>query len=181
VVSFPFKGYWSDIGTIRSFYDANIMMTVPQPEFNVYDPKMPFYTEVRTLPHAKITNAVIRNSIIAEASVVVESDISDSVVGIRSFIGRNTTIRRSVIMGADYFRWHDSSDRDHLEGPEQPGIDEETFIEGAIIDKNVSIGKRCVIANKAGIQEGGDERTFFIREGIVVIPKNTRIEDGTVI
>jgi glucose-1-phosphate adenylyltransferase len=181
VVSFPFTGYWSDIGTIKSFYDANIMLTTPKPEFNVYDPNAPLYTEVRTLPHAKITNAVIRNSIIAEASVVVDSDISDSVIGIRSFIGRGTTIRRSVIMGADYFHWHDSSEREHLEGPDRPGIGEESFIEGAIVDKNVSVGNRCVIANKAGIQEGGDDKTFYIRDGIVVIPKNVRIVDGTVI
>ncbi|MEZ4700341.1 MAG: glucose-1-phosphate adenylyltransferase [Rhodothermales bacterium] len=181
VVSYPFKGYWSDIGTIKSFYDANIMLTAPKPEFDVYDPNAPLYTEVRTLPHAKITNAVIRNSIIAEASVIIDSDISDSVIGIRSHIGRGTTIRRSVIMGADYFHWHDSSEREHLEGPDRPGIGDETFIEGAIVDKNVSIGARCVIANRAGIEEGGDDATFYIKDGIVVIPKNVRIPDGTVI
>ena len=109
VVSYPFDGYWSDIGTIKSFYDANIMLTQPRPPFNVYDPKSPLYTTVRTLPHAKISNSVVRNSIIAEASVIVDSEVEDSVIGIRSYIGRKSVIKKTVMMGADYFHWHDSS------------------------------------------------------------------------
>ena len=180
VVSYPFSGYWSDIGTIKSFYDANLMLAQPHPPFTMYDPKSPIYTSMRTLPHAKVNNARISNSIIAEASVIVDSDVEDSVIGIRTFVGRGSTIKRSVIMGADYYHWHDS-DLVPREGPPNPGIDEDSYIEGAIIDRNVSIGKRCRIFNKDHVQEGGDGENFFIRDGIIIITKNVRIEDDTVI
>ena len=181
VVSYPFSGYWSDIGTIRSFYEANLMLTQPQPPFTMYDPKSPIYTSNRTLPHAKINNSVVRNSIIAEASVIVDSEVEDSVIGIRTFLGRGTTIKRTIIMGADYFHWHDSDLKEPREGPGNPGIDEDSYIEGVIVDRNVSIGKRCRIFNKDHVQEGGDGENFFIRDGIIIITKNVRIEDDTVI
>ncbi len=181
VISYPFSGYWSDIGTIHSFYEANLMLTQPQPPFTMYDPKSPIYTSNRTLPHAKINNSVIRNSIISEASVIVDSEVEDSVIGIRTFLGRGTTIKRCVIMGADYFHWHDTESKEPREGPANPGIDEDSYVEGAIIDRNVSIGKRCRIFNKDHVQEGGDGKNFFIRDGIIIITKNVRIEDDSVI
>lgn len=180
VVSYPFSGYWSDIGTIKSFYDANLMLAQPHPPFTMYDPKSPIYTSRRTLPHAKINNSRIHNSIISEASVIVESEVEDSVIGIRTFIGRGATVKRSIIMGADYYHWHDST-LVPREGPSNPGIDEDSHIEGAIVDRNVSIGKRCRIINKDHVQEGGDGENFFIRDGIIVITKNVRIEDDTII
>ena len=180
VVSYPFSGYWSDIGTIRSFFEANIMLTQPHPPFTVYDPAMPLYTSIRTLPHAKMNNAVIKNSIVAEASVIVDSHIEDSVIGIRSYIGPNTRIKRAVIMGADYYHWHDSSLREPSQGPDNPGINEGSYIEGAIIDRNVSIGKHCQIFNKDHVQEGEGPQ-FYIRDGIIIVPKNAEIPDDTVI
>ena len=99
---------------------------------------------------------------------------------ISAFIGNNTTIKNAVIMGADYYPWHDIDLRERLEGPKRPGIDEESYIEGAIIDKNVSIGKRCIIKNKDNVQEH-DGDNFYIRDGIVVIPKNAEIKDDTII
>ena len=180
VVSYPFSGYWSDIGTIKSFYDANLMLAQPHPPFTMYDPKSPIYTSRRTLPHAKINNARISNSIIAEASVIVDSEVEDSVIGIRTFIGRGATVKRSVVMGADYYHWHDSN-LVPKEGPPNPGIDEDAYVEGAIIDRNVSIGKRCRIFNKDHVQEGGDGENFFIRDGIIIITKNVKIEDDTII
>lgn len=181
VVSYPFDDYWSDIGTIRSFYEANIMLTQPRPPFNVYNPRAPLYTTVRTLPHAKISNSVVRNSIIAEASVIVESEVEDSVIGIRSYIGRNAVVKKTVMMGADYFHWHDSRLREPSQGPDLPGIGEGSLVEGAIIDRNVSIGRDCKIFNKDDVQEGGDGKNIFIRDGIIVITKNARIEDNTII
>ncbi len=181
VYSYPFDGYWSDIGTIRSFYEANIMLTQPRPPFNVYDPEAPLYTTVRTLPHAKISNSIIRNSIIAEASVIVDSEVEDSVIGIRSFVGKNARVKRTVMMGADYYHWHDSSLREPSQGPDHPGIGEGSTVEQAIIDRNVSIGTNCAIINKDHVQEGGDGEKIFIRDGIIVITKNARIDDNTVI
>ena len=181
VVSYPFADYWSDIGTIKSFYDANIMLTQPRPPFNVYNPKAPIYTTVRTLPHAKISNSVVRNSIIAEASVIVDSEVEDSVIGIRSYIGRNAVVKKTVMMGADYFHWHDSGLREPSQGPDNPGIGEGSYVEGAIIDRNVSIGRDCKIFNKDDVQEGGDGENVFIRDGIIVITKNARLDDNTII
>ncbi|PSR00323.1 MAG: glucose-1-phosphate adenylyltransferase [Bacteroidetes bacterium SW_11_64_17] len=180
VASYPFADYWSDIGTIRSFYEANLMLAEPEPPFNLYDPNQPLYTRARMLPPAKIQNSTVQDSLIAEGSLVERSQVSQSVVGIRSYIGPDTTLKNSVMMGTDHFRWHDMEKRDIVEGPENPGIGEESYVEGAIIDKNVSIGKRCIIKNQSGVQEA-EEDLYHIRDGIVVIPKNTEIPDDTII
>ena len=180
VVSYPFSGYWSDIGTIRSFFDANLMLAQREPPFTIYDPVRKLYTNARMLPPAKIQSSYVQDSLIAEGSVVVNSQISSSVIGIRSFVGNNTTIKNAVIMGADYYPWHKLDEREMSHGPERPGINEESYIEGAIIDKNARIGKRCIIKNRDNIQEA-DHDTYYIRDGIVVIPKNAIIPDDTII
>ncbi|PSQ85281.1 MAG: glucose-1-phosphate adenylyltransferase [Bacteroidetes bacterium QH_2_63_10] len=180
VASYPFADYWSDIGTIRSFYEANLMLAQPEPPFSLYDPNRPLYTRARMLPPAKIQNSTVQDSLIAEGSLVENSQISQSIVGIRSYVGPNTTLKNTVMMGADHFRWHDMEERGFVEGPEDPGIGEESYVEGAIIDKNVSIGKRCIIKNQDDVQEA-EEDLYHIRDGIVVIPKNTDIPDDTII
>ena len=180
VSSYPFEGYWSDIGTIRSFFDANLMLARKQPDFDIYNPRFPIYTNARMLPPAKIESSFIQESIIAESSVILNAQISNSVIGLRSFIGYNTTIKNTVFMGSDYFPWHELTERETVEGPERPGVGEESYIEGAIVDRNVSIGKRCIIKNRDNVQElDGDG--FYIRDGIVVIPKNATIPDDTII
>jgi glucose-1-phosphate adenylyltransferase len=180
VVSYPFTGYWNDIGTVRSFFETNIMLAQPKPEFNLYDPSMPLYTNARMLPPAKITHTRVEHTIIGEGSVIVDSDISHSVIGIRSFIDRGTRIHRTVLLGSDYYAWENPEERFPSQGPSRPGIGEGTQIEGTIVDRNASIGKGCVITNKAGVQEG-EGPGFYIREGIIVISKNAAIPDGTVI
>jgi glucose-1-phosphate adenylyltransferase len=180
VVAYPFKGYWNDIGTVRSFFDTNLMLTDPKPAFNLFDEQMPLYTNARLLPPAKITHSRIENSIIADASVIVDSDISRSVIGLRSYLGARTRIHRVVMMGADYYRWEDPGSPNRLEGPQYPGVDEDSVVEGAIIDKNASVGRDCVITNAAGVQDG-EGPGFYIRDGVVVIVKNAEIADGTVI
>ena len=180
VASYPFTGYWSDIGTIRSFYDANLMLARRGPEFDLYNPRMPLYTNARMLPPAKIESSFIQDSIIAESSIIINAQISNSVIGLRSYIGHNTTIKNTIFMGAEYFPWHELELRDPIEGPERPGVEAESYIEGAIIDRNVSIGKRCIIKNRDHVEEGEGEN-FYIRDGIVVIPKNATIPDDTII
>jgi glucose-1-phosphate adenylyltransferase len=180
VIAYPFTGYWNDIGTVRSFFETNIMLAQPTPAFNLYDSRMPLYSNARLLPPAKVTRSRIENSIIGEASVIVDSDISNAVIGIRSFIDRGTRLRRVVLMGADYYRWEDSETRSRVEGPAFPGIGAGSRIENAIVDKNASIGNDCVIVNEAGVQEG-EGPGFYIRDGIVVVTKNADIPDGTVI
>jgi glucose-1-phosphate adenylyltransferase len=180
VVAFPFTKYWNDIGTVRSFFETNIMLAQPTPDFNLYEANMPLYTNVRMLPPAKITRTTVEHAIIGEGSVIVDSEISDSVIGVRSFISSGTRIRRAVLLGNDYYGWQDDAARNPVQGPAYPGIGEGTVIEGTIVDRNVSIGNYCSIVNREGVQEG-EGPGFYIRDGIVVIMKNAEIPDGTVI
>ncbi len=180
VVSYPFEGYWSDIGTIRSYYDASLMLADLQPGYNLYNPAMRLYTHARMLAPAKISGAKLTDSLVSEGCVIGKSEITGSVIGIRTQIGDHTTIRDSVLLGADYYPWHGTEIRERVEGPERPGIGDHTVIEGAIVDKNVAIGSRCIIRNTEGVQEhDGDD--LYIRDGVVVIPKNVTIPDETVI
>jgi glucose-1-phosphate adenylyltransferase len=179
IFSFPFGGYWSDIGTIRSFYEANIELAQPRPAFDLYDPDFPIYTNARMLPPAKVEDCTVRNALIAEGSVVVGSRLEDVVVGTRSFIERGCTIRRSVLLGADYIPWH--AGREYQpEAPDYPGIGEYSTIENAIIDKNVRIGARSTITNRDGVSEA-EGPYYCIRDGVVVIPKNTIVPEDTVL
>jgi glucose-1-phosphate adenylyltransferase len=178
VVAYLFPGYWNDIGTVRSFFETNLMLAQPTPAFNLYDAKMPLYTNARLLPPAKVTRSRVENSIIGEGSVVVDSEITNSVIGIRSFIDFGTRIHRTVLLGADYYRWAETDGR--VRGPEFPGVGANSRIENAIVDKNASVGNNCVITNAAGVQEG-EGPCFYIRDGIIVIIKNGVIPDGTVI
>ncbi|PSQ71630.1 MAG: glucose-1-phosphate adenylyltransferase [Bacteroidetes bacterium QH_9_67_14] len=180
VVSYPFEDYWSDIGTIQSFYDANLMLGQPQPPFSIYSPDQPLYTNARMLPPAKIQDAHTRHSLISEGSVLTDCELTESVVGIRSYIERGATVKNTVFMGTDFYPWQPPTSRRVTEGPPQAGIGEDSHVENAIIDKNVSIGKHCRIENREGVEEAEGEN-YQIRDGIVVIPKNTRIPDGTVI
>lgn len=180
VVAYPFTGYWNDIGTVRSFFETNIMLTQPQPSFSLYDSRMPLFTNARMLPPAKVERSTIERAIISEGSVIVDSEISDSVIGLRSFIDHGARIHRTVLMGSDYYPWQEPETRDPAGGPAHPGVGADSQIEGAIVDRNVAIGKGCVIVNREGIQEG-EGPGFYIRDGIVVIPKNAELPDGTVI
>lgn len=180
VVAYPFTGYWNDIGTVRSFFETNIMLAQPKPEFNLYDANNPLFTNARMLPPVKINNSRVERAIIGEGAVIVDSDISDAVIGVRSYIAAGARIRRAVLMGSDYYPWQDPEERNPVQGPSNPGIGEGTVIENAIIDRNASVGRSCVITNQGGIQEG-EGPGFYIRDGIVVILKNAEIPDGTVV
>jgi glucose-1-phosphate adenylyltransferase len=180
IMSYPFEGYWSDIGTIRSFYEANLQLAGKHPAYDLYSSKLPTYTNARMLAPAKIQDSVVKDSIISEGSIVIDSQVTNSVVGIRSLIRKNATVKNSIIMGTDYMPWHDPSVRGTVEGPDHPGIGEECYIENAIIDKNVKIGNNCIIKNRDDITEGEGEN-FFVRDGIVILPKNTVLSEGTII
>ncbi len=180
VVSYPFEEYWSDIGTIRAFFEANIMLAQPEPAFNLYDPMRPLHTNARMLAPAKIEHSSIRNAIISDGCVIVDAEITDAVVGLRSFIGRGSSLRRAVMMGSDYYPWHDTQEREPVQGPARPGVGVNTQIENTIIDRNASIGNNCVIVNREGVVEG-EGPGYYIRDGIVVVAKNAEIADGTVI
>jgi glucose-1-phosphate adenylyltransferase len=179
VVSYPFTSYWSDIGTVQSFFEANIMLAQPQPEFNLYDPVMPLYTNARMLAPAKVERSRVENAIISEGSVIVGAEINNSVVGLRSFVARGASLHRTVMMGSDYYPWQDGG-REPVLGPANAGIGEGTRIENAIIDRNAAIGRDCVITNEQNVQDL-DGPGYRIRDGVIVIEKNAEIPDGTVI
>ncbi|MEN8614554.1 glucose-1-phosphate adenylyltransferase [Dehalogenimonas sp. THU2] len=172
VFSYEFDGYWRDIGTIRSFYDTNLELTRHDAAFSFYDPQGPIYTHARFLPGSILEDTNLQDVLLGEGCLIKHASISHSVVGIRSQIGRNCVITDSIMMGADYY----DSPNHH-----QPiGIGENCYIQGAIIDKNVSIGPGSVIKSfPRGIND--DFGTWAVQDGIVVIPKNTVIPAGTVI
>lgn len=169
-----FDGYWEDIGTIRAFYEANIELTREDSRFSFYDVNAPIYTHPRFLPASWIGGGLIDSCIIAEGCVVKGRKISHSVIGIRSVIGEGVEMYDSLMMGAEYFETTDP-------GTEVPvGIGDGSIIRKAILDKNARVGREVRIENRAGTRHlDGDN--YFIREGIVIVPKNAVIPDGTVI
>ena len=168
-----FDGYWEDIGTIRAFYEANIELTREDSRFDFYDASAPIYTHPRFLPASWIGEGSINSCIIADGCVVKGRKISHSIIGIRSVIGEGVEMYDSLMMGAEYFETDP--------GTEVPvGIGDGSIIRKTILDKNARVGRGVKIENRAGARHlDGDN--YFIREGIVIVPKNAVIPDGTVI
>jgi glucose-1-phosphate adenylyltransferase len=175
-----FNGYWQDIGTIRSFFEANIALTEPLPKFNFYDEKRPIFSHARFLPGSKIISSEVNNSILCEGSIINHSRINHSIIGIRSRTGENSVIERSIVMGADFFETLEEISQDNKTGIPHIGIGSNCEIREAIIDKNARIGKGVKLINARGISDETSEN-YVIQDGIIVIPKNTIIPDGTVI
>ncbi|OAY55815.1 glucose-1-phosphate adenylyltransferase large subunit 3, chloroplastic/amyloplastic [Manihot esculenta] len=180
--AYLFNDYWEDIGTIRSFFEANLALTEHPPKFSFYDAAKPMYTSRRNLPPTKIDNCKIVDSIISHGSFLTNSFIEHSVVGIRSRINSNVHLKDTVMLGADFYETDAEVAALLSEGRVPIGIGENSRIRECIIDKNARIGKNVVIANSEGVQEA--DRTsqgFYIRSGVTVILKNSVIEDGFVI
>lgn len=167
-----FQGYWEDIGTIRSFYEANLVLTDVVPPFSFFNAETPVFTHPRFLPGSKVNGATIRRAILSEGCVVSDAHIERSVVGIRSVINAGCTIRNSVIMGADYYE-HDAPAPRPADAPPL-GIGPNCVVDRAIIDKNARIGEGAVITPE-GKPENYDGDNFYIRDGIIVVPKNATI------
>jgi glucose-1-phosphate adenylyltransferase len=180
VTGYVFDGYWEDIGTMRRFYEVNIDMAAPLPKFNLYDPQRPIYSRPRFLPGSKVEGGNLQNVLLADGGRVQEATIRNSVIGLRSIIDRNVTIHSSVIMGADFYEALEEIEANEREGRPKIGIGEGAVIEGAIIDKNARIGRQVIIRNMPG-REDHEEENWVAREGIVIVPKNASIPDGTVI
>ncbi len=179
VQSYVYDGYWEDVGTIKSYYEANLALTAPVPPFTFYDPRRPIFTVPRFLAPTKTKAARIRQSLIADGCFIEGADIESSVIGIRSRIGEGVQIRRSLLLGADNYETVEEMQR--LPADEPPiGIGAGSIIDRAIIDKNARIGRNVRILNEARVQEA-DSRHHYIREGIVIVPKGGVVPDGTVI
>jgi len=172
VSAFIFKGYWEDIGTIRAFYEANLDLTDVVPEYSFFEPDSPIYTHPRFLPGSKINGATLRQAIISDGCIISDAHLERSVVGIRSVIQSGATIRNSIVMGADYLQPGQSTS-----SHPPMGIGKNCVIDRAIIDKNACIGDGVVITPE-GKSADLDADNYFIRDGIVVIPKNAVIPGG---
>jgi glucose-1-phosphate adenylyltransferase len=173
VQAFLFDGYWEDIGTIRSFFEANINLTEMNPEFRFVDVNFPIYTHARMLPGSRISDAHIKHSLVNDGALVHADRVENSILGIRSVVREHSEIFDSYIMGNDFFET-DHKDKIPL------GIGKHCLIKNAIVDKNVRIGDNVQIINKDNV-ENDETDTYCIRDGIVVVKKGVVIPDGTVI
>lgn len=180
VYGYFFDGYWEDIGTIRKYYEAHMNMTEPLPKFNFYDEETPIFTHARFLPSSKILLTEVRQSILSEGSIINCSQINNSIIGLRSRIGENSVIDHSIVMGSDYFESIEEIIDNQKMGIPSIGIGADCEIRNAIIDQNARIGNGVKIINIHGAAEEGAEN-HYIRDGIVVIPANSIVPDGTVI
>jgi len=180
VGSYVFQGYWEDIGTIRSFFDANLDLTAELPRFNFVDMSAPMYTRPRFLPASKINGASIDHAIVSDGCIINHCHVSNSIIGLRSVVDIGSRITRTVVMGADYYESDTATSGDSGGSLPPLGIGKNARIDCAIIDKNARIGDNCVITPHDK-PETVDHPLYYIRDGIVIIPKDTVIPNGTVI
>src|ERR1044071_830298 len=182
VQAYMFDGYWEDIGTIGAFYRANLDLTTKIPKFNLFDAEAPVFTRARYLPPSKIEESEINDSIISDGCIINGAKVTNSVIGVRSRISKGVQIDSSYMMGADYYQTFDDMRGDLGRGVPRVGIGEGTVIKHAIIDKNARIGKNARLLNEGAVVEmDGPGGAYFIRDSIIIVPKNAVIADGTII
>jgi glucose-1-phosphate adenylyltransferase len=175
VFAYIFQGYWEDIGTVRAFFEANLGLTDPLPAYNFFDLANPIYTQAHFLPPSKINGATINQAIVADGCIITQARIDRAVIGIRSVIQSDATIRNAVLMGADFYEGEGPQPRP---GSPPLGIGRNAVINGALIDKNARIGDGVVITPE-GKPENLDGENYYIRDGVVVVPKGAVIPAGT--
>ena len=181
VSSYIFNGYWEDIGTIRSFYEATLDLTNPIPQFNFYDEDKPIYTHMRNLPPSKINHAEMISTLASEGCVITNSRIQHSVIGVRSVINEGCDLEGVIMMGADFYETEAAKKDNKAKGVPNLGIGKNCKINKAIIDKNAHIGENCCINVSGRKYEDGDHGLFYSADGIIVIRKGAVIPNGTVI
>jgi glucose-1-phosphate adenylyltransferase len=180
VCSFVFQGYWEDIGTIRAFFEANLDVTNELPRFNFFDMEAPIFSHPRFLPGSKINGAQIDHGVISEGCILNRAVITHSIVGLRSSVGAGTLLNRVILLGSDYYESLESIIEHEKAGQPRIGIGSNCRIENTIVDKNARIGNNVVIS-PAGKPEKVDHPNYYIRDGVVIIPKNGVIPHGMVI
>jgi glucose-1-phosphate adenylyltransferase len=177
-----FQDYWEDIGTIKSFYEANLDLASPLPKFNFFDTEAPIYTRSRYLPPSKMHGCDIDNSMISEGCILNGVYARRTIIGLRSRIDKGTRIENSIVMGTDFFEAFDEMQKNLKREVPHIGIGENCIIRHAIIDKNTRIGKNVQLINARGVEnEDGENGCYYIREGIIIIPKGATVKDGTII
>lgn len=181
VNAYIFDGFWEDIGTIKSFYETNINLTSMNPDFNFYDEKAPIYTHKRYLPASKINFCTFSQSLTTEGSIITNASVRNSIIGIRSIIESGADVDGVVCMGHDHYETPERKERNKREKIPNLGIGKGTIIRRAIIDKNTRIGEGCRIGLEEKEREEGDYGNYYIRDGIIIIPKGSIVPDGTVV
>lgn len=182
VQAYLFNDYWEDIGTIKSFYDANLALTHEVPKFEFYDPKTPFFTSPRFLPPTKVEKCRIVDAIISHGCFLRECSVQNSIVGVRSRLDYGVEMEDTMMMGADYYETEAEIASLLADGDVPIGVGHNTKIRNCIIDMNARIGANVVITNKDGVQEADRPgEGFYIRSGITVVLKNSTVKDGTII
>jgi glucose-1-phosphate adenylyltransferase len=171
-----YDGYWEDVGTVRSYYEANLALTRPNPQFNFYHPRCPIYAQRPFLAPSQFHGCKVDDALVADGCFLDRAEIERAVIGIRTRVGKGSRIRNSLLLGADEYE----TLLEGQAGDRRPplGIGENTIIENAIIDKNARIGRGVRIQNSRGLKEH-DGESYFVREGIVIVPKGAVIPDGT--
>jgi glucose-1-phosphate adenylyltransferase len=169
-----FQGYWEDIGTIRSFFEANLALAEIEPPFSFYRPESTVYSRPRFLPASKINGATMHRAVVSDGCIITDASLERCVIGIRSIIESGAVLRNVVMMGADFYETESAPPS----GAPPVGIGRNTTINDAIVDKNARIGERVVISPEGKPSEY-DGENFYIRDGIIIIPKNAVIPDGT--
>jgi glucose-1-phosphate adenylyltransferase len=180
VFSYIFHGYWEDIGTIRTFFEANLDLASELPRFNFFDMDAPIFSRPRYLPSSKINGAIIDHALLADGCIINRARLTNSIVGLRTIVGDGSELNRVITLGSDYYEPQESVDEHEREGKPRIGIGAHCKIENAIIDKNARIGNNVVIS-PAGKPDKMDHELYYIRDGIIIIPKKTIIPHGTVI
>jgi glucose-1-phosphate adenylyltransferase len=176
-----FDGYWEDLGTVKSYHEANLALAGDDPPFDFHSPEGVIYTRMRFLPASRVSAATLQQCLISDGCVIHSGTrIEHSVVGVRSHIGRNVTLRDSVVIGADRYEPDSERQSNGQRGLPDLGVGDGSVIERAILDKDCRIGRNVRIINRRGVQNEDGER-YVIRDGIVVIPKATAVPDGTII
>jgi glucose-1-phosphate adenylyltransferase len=174
VMPYLYRGYWADVGTIESFYEANVMLGRPAAPFRFWDLHRPIYTHLRHLPGSRLTDCTVSDSIVADGCFLDRCRINDSIIGIRSNVGAGATISRSVLLGADFY------DDTPSNGLPALGIGRNVVLDRTVIDKNARIGDGARLVNEQGLDHA-DGDGYYIRSGIIVVPKGGVIRPGTVV
>ncbi len=180
VVSYQYGGYWTDIGNIYSFFEANLALTMEIPLFNLFDNRNVVYSRARMLPPAKISGTTLERTLVAEGTIINASRIENSVVGIRSRIGAGTTMVSSYMMGSDYFETLNEITLNAEKGIPKLGIGDRCYIRNVIIDKNCRIGNDVRINGGSHLPDS-DHSLYTVKDGIVVLKKGAVLPDGFVI
>lgn len=180
VLSYQYEGYWTDIGNISSFFEANLGLTDEIPKFNMFDSNHTIFTRSRMLPPSKISGTTLEKAIIAEGCIVQASRVEHAVLGIRARIGKHTVVTNSYIMGSDRYQTLEEIQVETDKGNSLIGIGDRCYINNAIIDKNCRIGNDVKINGGPHLADG-DFELYAVKDGIVVIKKGAVLPSGTVI